>query len=200
MLVNIAFYLTWIALLAGPVAGAALVWKLRSSRDGVIQRLGIIGITLVAIVGLAFCGGFQTFSPVVNFGFCLTAFLAYCFLASAMWTLRPRALGVATGVIAYATLIPCYILGTVGALALIFILGDYLSPPIHVELTRPGLFCRITGWGAAFSDEGYDVHIYRYPPWFPVVRREIAKVRVDETDPGDGPSSATCAGVAASLR
>lgn len=200
MLVNVSFYMTWIALLAGPIASAVLVWNLRSSHRRIIWRISLVSIAVVVIVGLSFLTGLQTFSSSVNFGFCLIAFLAYCFLASAAWTIRPRAVGIAGGIAAYLTLIPCYIIGTIGALGLIFILGDYLSPPIHVERTRSGLFCRVTGWGAAFSDEGYDVHLYRYSPWFPILRREVAKVRVDETDPGNGPTSATCAGVAAGFK
>jgi hypothetical protein len=157
----------------------------------------VAALGLIAIVALALFLKVQTASLVCNLALCLAAFLAYCLLAPALWTVQPRFIGFITGTLACAALLPSYILGTIGVLGLNFILADYLSPPTHVELIAPGLSCSETVWGAAFSDSGHSIHLYRYWPAFPLLRREVARVSVNETDPGDGPTSASCTSVAA---
>jgi hypothetical protein len=200
LLLDIGFYATVAALLIGPPVGAAIVWILHlHRRRTLLFRLCVAALGLIAIVSLSLFLKVQTASLACNFAFCLAAFLAYCLLAPACWTMRPRVIGFITGTLACAALIPGYILGTIGVLGLDFMLADYLSPPIHVELVAPGLSCRVMAWGAAFADSGYTVHLYRYWPVFPLLRREVASTSVNETDPGNGPTSASCASAAAQL-
>ncbi len=82
--------------------------------------------------------------------------------------------------IAYVPILGGYVLGTIGALALPFLTADRFAAPIHAEQIRPGLLCEITEWGAAF-DGGYTVHLYRFWPIAPILRRQVASVSVTET-------------------
>lgn len=198
MFFGIAFAFTWVAFLVGPILGAVVILRIRDNIS-LISLTVIYSSTFIFAVVLAIKIGFQTSSILINFSVCLFAFLAYCILASTFWTLPTSIARIVAGSIAYAAFVPTYFLGTVGVVVLLFIAGDFLSPPTHVEIVRPGLSCRIMGWGAAFSDEGYDVHLYSYLPWFPLFRLQVAKVTVDETNPGSGPKQATCLSAAKSI-
>ena len=90
-------------------------------------------------------------------------------------------------------------LRTVGALALVFFLGDTLPPPESEVTLRPNLVCQVRSWGYAFSDEGYDVILYRALPGFPWVGWVTRSVRVNETTPGVTPAGANCQSVAKGL-
>jgi hypothetical protein len=143
--------------------------------------------------------GLQTLWATFNLLFCVTAFLAYWVLAGAVGTVRPRIVGYLLGMTAYIPAIPSVLLGTVGMLGSALILSDYLSPPLAERRLDAGLSCRVMAWGMVLTDEGYTVHLYRSLPWFPL-HLEVATVRVDETGPRGGPTSATCEGVAAEWR
>ena len=193
----LAFYLSLAALFLGPGLGLWLAAKWNIARTG-LRPACFRAAGLILLVVSSWIAGLQTTSTAVNFLFCLVAFLAYWVLAGAAWTVRPRMIGTVLGVIAYTPVILSILFATVGALALVFILGDHLSPPLEARRLDTSHSCRIMGWGAAFSDGGYTVHLYRSLPWFPL-RLEIASVTVNETNPGDGPRTASCDSVAADL-
>ena len=90
-----------------------------------------------------------------------------------------------------------YFLATIGALGLVFIIGDYSRPPYHTEQMRAGLVCHIRGWGAAFTASGHSVHLYKVWPELPFLKREVAMISVNETDPDSEPKRASCADVLA---
>ena len=198
-MIEVALPLTWAAMFTAPALGAFLVVSWRASSHARLRRKLIAAGLLVGVVGLSWTAGLQTSSVAVNFVFCLAAFHSYWVLAAATWMVKPRAAGMVLGIAAWLPIVPTLLLGTVGVLALAFILGDYLSPPREARRLTPGLSCRVTLWGAAMTDEGYTVHLYRSLPWFPLVRLEAATVVVNETSPGTGAASATCESVAADM-
>lgn len=152
----------------------------------------------------ATASGIRTFSHAADWICGLAAVAAYALAMTVAWRIRPRAAGVAVGaVISAPLLVLLALLGWLGdgaVLGIEFAVLELTIPPEHTEELSPTLSCRVYGWGAAFTDEGYTVHVYRHPPFFPLVQVEVAAVTVDETNPGDGPRSASCASVAAALR
>jgi hypothetical protein len=120
------------------------------------------------------------------------AYVAYCFVAISAWALRSRPLRILTLVATAIPVVAGYALGMVGALALIFIVGDYAEPPIQTASMADNLECRITGWGMATTDSGYIVHLYKHWPAMPLLEREVARIVVNETNPVDDTASASC--------
>jgi len=85
-----------------------------------------------------------------------------------------------------------YFVGIIGFLGLAFIVGESYNPPLHTEKFDAGLICRITPWGAVFSDEGYTVHLYQHWNAVPFLERDVERIVIDESEPQAGLSSASC--------
>jgi hypothetical protein len=114
-------------------------------------------------------------------------------LVGAAFAVRPRPIGVVLGVAGVVTLLPGLFLGTVGVLGLALVLEDYVDAPARAVTVEPGLDCVVTTWGNVTSDDGHDVHLYRYLTWFPILRLQVRRVVVDETNPEPGrPASTGC--------
>lgn len=191
---GLLYPLILLVLLGGPITGAAIIWAWRHHTRALV-RLSSACVGFIRFVAVCWTTGFQTSSMSANFAFVVAAFFAWCLLASACWTLKPRFIGIVAGALAYLTLLPGYLLGPFGLLGVAFALDDDLSPPLSTAVVGPGLSCVVTGWGWAGSDEGYTIHLYRYWTAFPALRREVASVVVDESiDRGPHP---TCESVAA---
>ncbi|CAM3980544.1 hypothetical protein ROSA5918_17415 [Roseateles saccharophilus] len=151
---------------------------------------GCVGLIIVA-VGACYLDVSFT-STVANFAFASAAYLAYCFLAICTWSFKWLPLRVLALAVTAIPVAAGYVLGTVGMLGLMFIVGDYANPPIQTTNTAADLECRTTGWGMVATDSGYTVHLYKHWPAFPLIEREVARVVVNETNPGAGPTSASC--------
>jgi hypothetical protein len=195
----LAFAFTWFSLVAAPLMSGLAAWRLMNSSGTWLRRGSTLSGGFFLLVFLCWAAGLQWSSVILNFAFCLAALYCWWFIAAAAWAVRPPFLRILAILIGYLPLIPSLLLGTVGTLGLAFILGDYLEPPIDEQRLDRNHTCRITGWGAAFSDSGYTVHLYRSPIWFPLIRYEVASETVDETDPGDGPEHSDCGTVARNL-
>ena len=200
VLIGIAFLISWALVLVGPVVAATSVAIRRNHNARSRMRIAASCAGIITLVVVANVVHVETMWKAINFCLLALAYFAYCLLAALSWTIKPLAIRIPVGLAAYVPLLPGYVLGTIGIVALPFFLADYLSPALKTQEVRPGLLCRTTGWGAAFSDEGYIVHLYRYLPVLPVARIEVKRVTVDETNPGGGQKSATCQSVAALLR
>jgi hypothetical protein len=164
---------------------------------------GVAGAVVVLVCVAAVCH-IRTFSHAADCVCVLAAVIAYAVAVAAAWRIWPGAAGIAAGAVfvgpllAVTVCVACF--GAGSLLGLGFIALETTSPPEHTEEVSPTLSCRVYGWGAAFTDEGYVVYVYRHPPFVPLVQLEAARVSVDQTNPGDGPRSASCASVAAPLR
>ena len=141
--------------------------------------------------------GLQTSSPRLNLLFPAAAFVAYCSLATAAWSIRPRIVGIAAGTVAWAPLIVplVSVVYFVGALTML----DDLQAPLYTAQIRPGVSCEGREWGN-FAQGFHGVALYRYVPGFPFVRVEVA--RRSEQEPGTAdywPPNTGCAKLAAQL-
>ena len=186
------FLATWMPLVGVPVGGAAVVWFRR--RDRIALRFLAACESVVVVVVVCWKTGVDTPSPPVDVLFCIAAVLAGCILYFATYTLEPPAAGVVAGALAGIALLPCFTMGLILGLVS---LADDLAPPARSVEIGPGVSCRVTWWGMSFGDRGYIVHLHRYWPPFPVVRREVVQVSVDETNVPYGAKSASCESVAA---
>ncbi|WP_298674309.1 hypothetical protein [uncultured Sphingomonas sp.] len=199
MLLLLGFWSVWLSLIAAPLICLFLM-KTRQVQGVPLARVVVLAGSLIVLVPLCWVSGLQWSSTTLNFVSCLSALYAWWILAAAALRIPHIALRIIVGVFCYAPVIPSLLVATIGILGLMFVLGDYLSPAIHDRRLDDQLTCRVTSWGAAFSDSGYTVHLYRSPIWFPIARLEVAETIVNETDPGPGPTSANCEGVAANWR
>lgn len=195
----IGLYSVWGSLLFGPIIGLLLAFWFRRHFPSLIYRTLITCACVIATIGLAWLLDIGWLWDVMDLLSVAVAYLAYCLIFGLLWVCARSAPRYALAISATAPILLGFFAGTAGSLGLVFILGDIVSPPAKEIVMAPGLFCQVKEWGYAFSDEGYDVILYRYPRFLPVIGWEARKVRVDETDPGDGPKSATCEGVAKSL-
>lgn len=194
-----AFYITWFSVLAAPAAGVLLVLRWQA-REGTDLRRGLAwAAAYLGMVGLCVATGLQWSWPFLNFLSCLAALYAYWIAAAGALAIPTRWLRIPASVLAALPLLPSLFLGTIGALALIFVLGDVLDPPIETRRLSSTRLCETTTWGAAFGPSGYTVSMYWSPVWIPILRYTLASDSVDETSPAPGHESATCDSVAASL-
>lgn len=195
-----AFLLLLVALMLGPFAGIATVQVVGLNAPTRLPHLYLAAGCAVVVVPVAAAGGVRMAWTALDLGCCLAALLGFCLLAAGAWSLRPRAIGVAAGLVAHGMLACCMgaALYFPTAFVLMFVLGDMFAPPVHGEEISSTLSCRVWSWGASFGVEGYTVSVYRHLPMLPLVMVEAAHTVVNETEPG-GPRSATCAGVAAQL-
>lgn len=141
-------------------------------------------IIIAAIAILCFAIGLSvsrlSFTNVwVNVVLAAICYLAYCFLAASCWQISRNAVRYILGIVTALPIGAGYLLGTIGALGLGWIVSDYASPPHHVEQMAPGLICEITEWGTVLSG-GYKVHLYRRWPAFPFLEREVEILTVDQ--------------------
>ncbi len=173
----IAFGLMWGAVLGAPVIAFLAFPGIRRSWPS--AQAPII-IAAAIILCFAFCLvalGLSFTNVWANLALAVIAYFAYCFLAASSWQIPRRTIRY---IAAFVTLLPIcagYVLGTVGALALAWIVSDYVSPPYQVERIGPELVCEKSGWGTIFSG-GYKVQLYRFP--FPFIEKQVVTLKVDQ--------------------
>lgn len=192
--------IAWFTLLAVPPTAVIAFLVANKSRPALIKRLAIgCAVLIVGVVGSARLD-ISLMSNAANLVCLSAAYLAYAFLATCLWRVRSLFLRVPALLIAAAPIAGGYVMGTMGFLGLAFILADFANPPLQTVRMAAGLECRIQAWGNAISDTGYTVYLYRQWPLVPFVEREVSKVRVNETNPGTGPTAASCKDALAAMR
>ena len=184
------FPIAWMSVLAAPPVMLALFWSLRRGAPGLVRALGVASVAFL---------GMLIGSTIIGLGFTLLAanvlcwtlgYWAYCFLAASCLLIPSEIARIAALVVTAIPILIGYVLGTVGALGLAFILGDVTETPYHTEQMGPGLTCRMTKWGMAASDSGYTVELYKAGP-LPFLERKVASINVTQTDPSS--KEASCA-------
>jgi hypothetical protein len=120
-------------------------------------------------------------SFLVNVVLAAICYFAYCFLAASCWQISRNAVRYIVGIVTALPIGAGYLVGTIGAIPLGWIVSNYASPPYHVEQMAPGLTCEITRW-AAILHGGDKVHLYRRWFAFPFLEREVVILIVDDAD------------------
>ena len=139
--------------------------------------------------------GFSFKDVLSNFVAFMIAYAAYCFLAVSCWRIPSLFVRIPALILAAIPIALGYVLSTIGTLGLMFIIGDYTTPPRRIEQLRPDLTCRVTLWGASFTASGYAVHLYKTWAWLPFIEKSVVKLSVNQTDfsEGQAPKDLTCA-------
>lgn len=194
-----AFYATWFSLLAAPMAGVLLVVRWRGNEGPALRRGVGWAMAYLGVVALCAATGLQWSSSIINFAFCLGCLYAYWIAAAGTLTIASPWVRIPLSILASLPLLPSLLFGTIGALALVLVLGDVLDPPIETRRLSSTRVCETSAWGAAFGPSGYTVSIYWSPVWVPILRYTLASDSIEETSPAPGHESATCESVAASL-
>ena len=177
-----AVYLIWLGILLAPLAGVAAFRAIRT-RSSALKKMGIVvSVGMICCIAIATKVGINFVSVISNVWSLLIAYAAYCFLAASCWQFERRIIRYPLGILTSLPIIFGYFTGTVGALGLLFIAGDYTSPPLETRTIDSRLLCTKTRWGSAISDEGYTIHIYQSWRYLPFLHREIARQSFDETE------------------
>lgn len=151
----------------------------------------VLGVLAGAVAGISFT------VQGVNVVAVALSYFSFCYLAVSAWRIRNKLSRFVVIALATITIGIGYVLGTVGFLALLFIVGDYTNPPVQTLDVTGKLRCKVTVWGMAASDSGYTVHLYKRWGMLPFLEKEVSKAVVNETHPVDGEKVASCQSLAA---
>jgi hypothetical protein len=188
-----AFFLMWATVLCAPPFAFATFLAIRWSRPPAQLPVTVAAISIllfafgVALVRLSFT------NVLANFVCVAVLYFTYCFFAASCLQIRFRAVRYLALIASALPICVGYVLGTIGALGLGFIVMDYARAPEHTEQMEPNLICRITEWGSAVSASGYTVHLYRVWPAVPFIEREVVALTVIQAGYlGEPPADKTC--------
>jgi hypothetical protein len=142
----------------------------------------------------------ETSSRLLNLLFPTAAFVvAYCILATAAWSIRPRIVGIAAGTVALAPLIVLIRWFPIAWFVVGLVTLDDLQAPLYTAQIRPGVSCEGSEW-SVYTQGAHAVALYRYVPGFPFVRVEVARRSEQETGTDYWPpNSIGCAKLAAQV-
>lgn len=170
------FYLAWGCAIAAPILALVASVVARRLRPDAWKTITLGAVGLISTVALAtMVGGSFVFAEANILALCVVYF-AYCFLAFSCLRIRQQLLRRITFLIASAPIALGYVLGTIGVMGLGFIVADATRPPTHVEAIGEGLICRVSSWGSAGTDSGYDVEAYQQ---FGFLERRVARLNVN---------------------
>lgn len=187
-----ALYIAWGSLLGAPVLAIATFTAFRKASPG--KQFAIAAgsaLTIIVISGVAAFGISFTEST-VNFLCVAAAYFSYCYLVVSCWYIRIKAIRILAVLVLAIPIVIGYLLGTIGGLALGWIVMDFTAPPTHIERLKEGLICRVTPWGSAVSASGYTVRLYQQWDVLPFLERRLNSIEIDETSEQSERSSASC--------
>jgi len=177
----VAAPLMWVTLLGAPPFAFIAFFAIRKMRSRVLLSSALLLISLLLVSWILSYFGFRFTNALVNMFWLAASYFVYCLLAASTLQIKFKparylVLGIAAGPICLG-----YILGTAGALVLLFIVGDMVRPPDHTEDLGAGLVCELTLTGIAGSSD-YSVDLYESWPRVPFIRRRVAHSSVDPAD------------------
>ena len=156
----LSFTLIWLTLLLGPPVALLCAFLLKHNAPQVFRRALAIAAGFVGLVALGMGAGLSFAVTLLNVAAVCAAYVAYVLLVLAAFRIRPAPIGWLVGVAGTLPIAGGYVLGTVGLLALAFIIGDFVYDPVKVEIIGD-LTCETTTWGAAMTDSGRTVSLYQ---------------------------------------
>ncbi|KSB88831.1 hypothetical protein AS593_23255 [Caulobacter vibrioides] len=188
-------------LLLGPPSAWLVLLAARGLGQGASRLLLATAATVLAIAILASWLGIGFRDGRANLVVIGAAYLAYAVLAFAAPRLadRPalRRRPTALAVLLFAAFTPMaigYVLGTVGMLAMAFLLGDATAPPVLREVRASGLVCEVRRRSGGPSDDSYRYGLYRETPLLPLRWRvDGGPLAWEQVMPSAGGSADSCA-------
>lgn len=185
---HFAFGAIFLALLGTPILAPALSWEISKKSKHAQRRVFVALTTFMAVVIFAKVLGVSFHSYEANVAAVSLAFIFYGAIAFSFFRLRPRALGIPLGCIASLPVVGGLLSGTVGALGVLFIVGD--SVPIHTGPVKGGeLSCYVTSFGnATTAYGGYEVVLAKPLPALSFIEYKVKKQTFN--DPSFPPADA----------
>jgi hypothetical protein len=190
-----AYLITEIGLFAAPLVAFGAFAAIQSRWISRQPTVAAVCVSVVVFVLGAAALGLSFKDPLANFVVFTIAYAAYCLLAVLCWRIPSLFIRIPALLLAAIPICFGYVLCSIGALGLMFIVGDYTSPPKHTEQMNRNLTCRVTLWGASFTASGYTVHLYKSWAWLPFVEKSVVTMSVNQTgfSEGQAPKDVTCA-------
>lgn len=184
----------WLGLFVLPaVAWFAFALLKRNARLSNAVLTGCLVLVVVTLLAMVMKLSFR--STAANIYWWLATYLAYAFAAISALRFKSGVVRVLAAIAANLPILGGYFMATIGALGLLFIMGDATRPPMAVETVRPGIGCEMQRQdGGALGYGGYNVRLYAY--WGPALKREIDAIYVDHAPSAHNPiPNAICADV-----
>lgn len=165
----------WAVLLLGPPAAWLALRAALWAGDGVTRATLACAAVLLAATVLARWCGIEFRDPVLNLAALGAAYLAYALLAfaaplaGASPRLARRPMLAAAGlVVVFAPMAAGCFFATIGALALVFVIGDAAEPPVTSAVRADGLTCEVRRWSGGPDDDSYGYALYLDRPALPL--------------------------------
>jgi hypothetical protein len=191
---SFAFAIALLALVGTPVLSPVMAWALRRRTAAVQRRAFGLMATVTAAVAGALLGDLSTTSYEANAILLGSGLASAGVLGVSAFRLNIRPWNLVLGVLASLFLCVCLLLGTLGAIAVMFVVGD--TVPVHVADLPDHQRCHVTSFGnATTSTNGYDVAIKRRLALLPFI--EIQELRRRFDSPSLTPAAACDAAVLA---
>lgn len=171
----------FISLLGTPFLAAGVA-SVIAHQSGVIQR-GILWslFLFLALLVLGSLLGYSLAGFIHNLTAVCLAWLAYAVLAYSVFRLKPRLLGIPLGLVAVLPVLLGVLLGTVGAFALVFIVGDVA--PIYEGITADDRACTVTQFGnETTAHGGYEVVLAERLPGLPIIEQTVSRHQFIDPD------------------
>lgn len=192
-----AIFIIWADLIAALPLAVVLFkvtgrWAPRSQFLVVLGSASVLfGVLTCAVVGISFT------MQGVNVVAVALAYFSFCYLAVSSWKIRNKLSRFVVMALAAIPIGAGYMLGSVGLLALMFMVGDYTNPPVQTLDVTDKLRCEVTAWGMAASDSGHTVHLYKRWKMLPFLEKEVSNAVINETHLVEGEKVASCQSLAA---
>lgn len=175
------FLVVWISLIAALPVSIALLVAVQKWCPGLQFSAVMLNASLAACIIVSAVFGIRFTHQTANVLAFILAYFSYCYLAVSAWLIRNKFIRFATMALACIPMAMGYLLATLGLLALVFIVGEWVSPPVQIQRMNDNLYCATTTWGMAASDSGYTVHLYKHWAILPFLEKEVLDIVVNET-------------------
>jgi hypothetical protein len=111
------------------------------------------------------------------------SYFIYSYLALSSFQIKNKFVRFIAVIILHFPILLGYITSTIGVLALVFIIGDEMSPPVEIKWFPANLRCEVKNWGMAASDSGRNITLYQSWSIIPFLEKQIDSIVINETNP-----------------
>jgi len=170
---------SWLVLIVGPPA--ARVARRRTGAGSKAWKAAVFcAIATLFVVVLAGQLGVSFLRGWANLLSLLSAYLSYCILYQCIFLAGSKIVRVALATLLAIPMAFGYLLGTLGFLALIWIVGDIARPPALELAVAPELTCTVAYWGSVIEG-GTRSSLYAPLRFAPFLRREVSWISDNQT-------------------
>lgn len=174
-------YPAWGVILLAPLLAALFYllikkYNLKIKKHALWTSSIILGVTLTEpLHGITFT------NHITNLLVEAFSYFAYCYLVMNIRDIPiHKILRAIIWSLASLPILGLYFLTTIGFFGFMFIAADLFFPGKDMP-TEPGFICTKYTWGAAFTDGGYSLSLYKKVPYLPFIKINRASVSVNES-------------------